>query len=158
MFRPMRRIKRELNKEQFLPILKNSKRGVFAVNGDEGYPYAVPVDYYYSEEENRIYFHGAKAGHKVDSIKKNDKCCFTVIGPDEKEEGDWAPYVSSVVVFGRAKLLEGADLTEEKVRQLALKYYPTKEAVEEEISKDIKAAQLYAIEIEHMTGKRIHEK
>lgn len=49
-------------------------------------------------------------------------------------------------------------MTEEKVRTLAMKYYPTKEAVDAEIAKDIKAAQLYEITIEHLSGKQIQEK
>ena len=73
-------------------------------------------------------------------------------------EGDWAFYVSSCVVFGRAKLIEDRQLTEEKVRQFALKYYPTEEEVEEEIRQDINAVQLVAIEIEHISGKKVHEK
>ncbi len=157
MFRPIRRVKREISKEEYLPVLKTAKRGVFAVNGDDGYPYAIPVDYYFDEEENRIYFHGAKRGHKVDSIRANDKCCFTVIGEDEASD-DWSFYVKSVVVFGRARLIEDEKMTVEKVRTLALKYYPTASEVEEEIEKDIIATQLYAIDIEHMSGKRIREK
>ena len=47
---------------------------------------------------------------------------------------------------------------EDKVRELALKYYPTAEEVEEEIAKDIKGVQLYEITIEHLCGKQIHEK
>lgn len=42
--------------------------------------------------------------------------------------------------------------------QLALKYYPSAEEVEEEIAKDIKGVQLYEISIEHLCGKQIHEK
>ena len=47
---------------------------------------------------------------------------------------------------------------EDKVRQLALKYYPSAEEVEEEIAKDIKGVQLYEISIEHLCGKQIQEK
>ena len=46
----------------------------------------------------------------------------------------------------------------DRVRELALKYYPTKEEAEAEIVKGIHAVQLYEITIEHMTGTRIHEK
>lgn len=158
MFRPIRRTKRAISEEDAKLLLKNEKRGVFAVNGDDGYPYAIPVNYYYDEKENKIFFHGAKAGHKFDSLKKDNKVCFTVYGNEEFTEDDWAPYMSSTVVFGRCNLVDDPEITEERVRQFALKYYPTAEEVEEEISKDIKAAQLYVIDIEHLTGKRIKEK
>lgn len=158
MFRKIRRKKRELSIEEAKNLLRNNRRAAFSVNGDDGYPYTVPINFYYDEAENRIYFHSAKAGHKIDSIKANDKICFTTWDDGYLEEGDWAYYVSSCVVFGRAVLIEDRELTEEKVRTFALKYYPTAEEVEEEIRKDIRAVQLVAIEIEHISGKKIHEK
>ena len=158
MFRPMRRASRAIPEEAVKHLLQQSRRGVLAVNGDNGYPFAIPVNYYYDQEHDKIYFHGAKSGQKVDALKQNDKVCFTVYGNEAFEEGDWAPYLHSVIVFGRCKLVADAGQTEDRVRELALKYYPTKEEAEAEIVKGIHAVQLYEITIEHMTGKRIHEK
>lgn len=59
-----------------MKILKNEVRGVLSVIGDDGYPYGLPIDYWYDEIENRIYFHGAKEGHKLDAIKKVTKYLF----------------------------------------------------------------------------------
>lgn len=158
MFRKLRRVKNEISAEEAKLLLKNNKRAAFSVHGDDGYPYTIPINFYYDEEENRIYFHSAKKGHKIDSIKADDKVCLTTWDEGYLVEGDWAFYVSSCVVFGRAKLIEDRQLTEEKVRQFALKYYPTEEEVEEEIRQDINAVQLVAIEIEHISGKKVHEK
>jgi hypothetical protein len=158
MFRKMRRKEREISQEDAKELLKHNKRAAFSVNGDDGYPYTVPIDFYYDEAENRIYFHSAKNGHKIDALKENDKVCFTTWDDGYLEEGDWAYRVSSCVVFGRARLIEEAALTEEKVRTLALKYYPTAQEVEDEIAKDIKGVQLIAIDIEHISGKRVHER
>lgn len=158
MFRKMRRIKNQIPDEAAKELLRKNKRAAFSVNGDEGYPYTVPIDFYYDEEENRIYFHSAKSGHKIDSIKADDKVCFTTWDEGYLEDGDWAYYVSSCVVFGRAVLIEDPKLTVEKVRKFALKYYPTAEEVEEEIQRDIQGVQLVAIDIEHISGKKIHEK
>ena len=73
MFRKMRRFKQELNETECKKILKNEVRGVLSVIGDDGYPYGLPIDYWYDEIENHIYFHGAKEGHKLDAIKKCNK-------------------------------------------------------------------------------------
>ena len=158
MFRPLRRKSRAISDEAARDLLERERRGVFAVNGDDGYPFALPVNYYYDREHDRIYFHGAKAGHKVDALKRSDKVCFTVFGNEHFEEGEWAPYMQSTVVFGRCHLVDDAGETEAHVRALALKYYPSAEEVEAEIAKDIKGVQLYEIEIEHLTGKQIQEK
>ena len=53
MFRPMRRKKNEISQEAAKQLLQQERRGVFAVNGDDGYPFAIPVNYYYCEEVGR---------------------------------------------------------------------------------------------------------
>lgn len=157
MFRPLRRAQKEIEDEKVLNLLKMERRGVFAVNGDDGYPFAIPVNFLFDEEANKIYFHGAKEGHKVDSLKKDDKICFTVYGNEFYKEGEWAPYMQSVVIFGRCKLVSDPELTAIKVRELAIKYYPNSDEIDNEM-KIIGRTQLYEISIEHMTGKQIQER
>ena len=144
--------------EEAKELLRNNKRAAFSVNGDNGYPYAIPINFYYDEEENKIYFHSAKKGHKIDSIKKNDKVCLTTWNDGYVDDGDWAYHVSSCVIFGRARLVDDIRITEEKIRKFALKYYPSAEEVEEEIKMGIKGVQLVEIEIEHISGKKVHER
>ncbi len=158
MFRPIRRTKNEISVEDAKALLRNNRRAAFSVNGDDGYPYTIPVNFYYDEDDNRIYFHSAIKGHKIDSIKANDKVCLTTWNDGYLEEGDWAFHVSSCVVFGRARLIEDRKITEDKVRKFARKYYPSAEEVEEEIKSSIAGVQLVAIEIEHISGKKVHEK
>ncbi|HEY9575801.1 MAG TPA: pyridoxamine 5'-phosphate oxidase family protein [Lachnospiraceae bacterium] len=156
MFRKMRRFKQELDKETCEKILKEEPRGVLAVLGDEGYPYTVPLDYIY--EDGKIYFHGAKVGHKMDAIKKCDKVSFCVYDKGFKKEGDWALNISSVVVFGRIKEIEDREMVFRRVKNLGLKYYPTPESVDEEMKRSAAAVACLELTIEHMTGKIINEK
>lgn len=72
MFRSVRKKKNEISADAAKALLLACRRGVLAVNGDEGYPYAVPVNYRYLEDEQKIIFHGARAGHKVDALRKCD--------------------------------------------------------------------------------------
>lgn len=158
MFRPMRRMKRAISDEDARSLLAKGRRATLAVNGDDGYPFAFPIDYRFDADANKIYFHGAKAGQKVDALRRSDKVCLTVMGNEHYEQGEWAPYVQSVVVFGRCRLVDDAAKTEAEVRRLALKYYPSAEEVERELEKYLSAVQLYEIEIEHLTGKQVQEK
>lgn len=158
MFRPIRRKKKEISTEAARQLLHNERRGVFAVNGDDGYPYAIPVNFYYSEEDNKIYFHGAAAGHKADALKTDDKVCFTVYGNETVKEEAWAPFLQSVVVFGRCRILEDRNQTIDLVRKIAKKYYPDDTLIEEEIAQSGKAVQIYEITIEHLSGKEIQER
>lgn len=158
MFRPIRRVKREISTEAAKALLAKERRGVLAVNGDDGYPYAVPVNFLYDEQANRIYFHGAKAGHKIDSIKACDKVCFTVYGNETVKEEEWAPFVQSTVVFGRCRLIEVKEEALVLVKRMAMKYYPEESIADMEIAKYGDAMQMFEIEIEHLTGKEIQEK
>jgi len=156
-FRKMRRFKQELTKEDCFELLKNEKRGTLAVVGDGGYPYAIPINFYFDQAENKIYFHSAKEGHKIDAIKKCDKVCFTVYEKGIQKE-DWSYHVKSVVVFGRAKEVVDCSVKLEKAKAFGMKYYPSEEEVEIELQKDFNRVQMNEITIEHITGKIVHEK
>lgn len=158
MFRPIRKKKNEISVQQAKELLLTSRRGVFAVNGDDGYPYAIPVNYLYDEEEQTILFHGAKAGHKVDALKKCDKICFTVFGNETIKDEVWAPYLQSAVVFGRCHLVEDRDENIRLVKKLAAKYFPTMDMVNEEADASGMGVQMFMIEIEHISGKEIQER
>ena len=105
MFRPVRRKKTEISREAAEQLLLQSRRGVLAVNGDGGYPYAVPINYLYDREAQKIYFHGARTGHKLESIRACPKVCFTVYGNETVKTEPWAPFVQSAVVFGICRLI-----------------------------------------------------
>ena len=158
MFRPMRRKNREISDEEAKKLLTEARRGVLAVNGDEGYPYAIPINYYFDEESQKIFFHGSRVGHKAEALNKCDKVCFTVLGKEIAEKEAWAPFVESVVVFGRCRVIEDTAEAEKRLRQFVMKYYPSEELAEEEIAVSGKAVRMYEIEIEHFTGKKVQER
>lgn len=158
MFRPIRRKKKEISPEAVKELLHTCRRGVLAVNGDDGYPYAIPINYLYDEENNKIFFHGSRVGHKIDAIRACDKVCFTIYGDEIIKDEPWAPYLQSVVVFGRCKLIEDTEESLQLIHDLAMKFFPSEDLVEEEIRLAGKAVQMFAIEIEHMTGKELQER
>lgn len=158
MFRPIRKKKNALDVNETKHLLKTSRRGILAVNGDDGYPYAIPVNYVYDEENEKIYFHGARVGHKVDALRKCDKVCFTVYGNETIKEEEWAPYMQSTVVFGRCHLVEDYERAMKLLKRLAMKYYPSEKLADEEIAHTGKATQLFEIEIEHLSGKEVQER
>lgn len=158
MFRPLRRKKRELDIEDAKEILRSARRGVLALQGDDGYPYAIPINFWYDEERSRICFHGSREGHKVDSLRRSDKVCLTVMGDEMVRDVAWAPYVRSTVVFGRCHAMGDREDTMAALRRFALKYYPTEQLVDDEIARSASAVQMYEIQIEHMTGKEVQER
>ena len=155
MFRKMRRFKQEIPQQECIDILKEQPRGVLAVYGENSYPYAFPMDYIYMDE--KLYFHCAKEGHKLDAIAADNRVSFCVMDEGFRKDGDWALNIRSIVIFGKVKRINDADETVKIVRQIGLKYYPAAESVEEDIRKAIARVQILELTIDHMTGKLVNE-
>ena len=140
-----------------IDLLNTETRGVMSVQGDNGYPYGFPINHYFDEDANRIYIHGADFGHRVDAVRKDPKVSYCVFGQDFQKEGDWAKYVKSVIVFGKAELIEDHDEIVRISRLLCDKFPCPQEYVEHEIEKDAQRTLIIAIDIEDMNGKLVHE-
>ncbi len=158
MFRSMRRFKQQLSEAECLALLKRLKRGTLAVLGDDGYPYAVPVDFVYDESDHTLNFHGAKEGHKIDAIRRCDKVSFNVYDEGTPDEEGYFLYFNSVTVFGRMREVTDPAEKTAKLRLLGNKYFPTAAFTEEEIRKDGGRANCLVLKIEYMTGKHVHER
>ena len=129
-----------------------------SLSGDNGYCYAVPINY--AVEGNKIYFHSAPTGHKLDAIKNNDKVSFCVVDKHEVIAEEFTSYFSSVIAFGKIKIIEDNN-DPEKLRGLELladKYSPnvSNELREKEL-KRLGAVVVPVLEIEHLTGKAARE-
>lgn len=156
MFREMRRKKQLLSQEAADAVLERGSAGVLAVYGDEGYPYAVPLSYVYSG--NKIYFHCALTGHKLDAIRRNDKVSFCVIDQDAVVPEKYTTYFRSVIVFGRARVLEDEGEKRAALESLAARYTPDDEPGRlQEIDKSFKQVCMVELSIDHMTGKEAIE-
>lgn len=157
MFRPMRRQKQQLPREECIEILKNEPRGVLSLLGDDGYPYGLPLDHWYCQEDGRIYFHCGKQGHKIDAIRRHGKASFCVMDSGFRREGEWALNIRSVIVFGRVEILEDQEKAIAITRQLSFKYTNDAEFIQREIRESGKNVLVFALIPEHITGKLVNE-
>lgn len=158
MFREMRRIKQKTSVEECQEILINSKRGVLSVYGDDGYPYGIPVNFYYDKSTNIIYLHGAKEGHKIDAIKKCNKVCFTTWNEGYQEPNNWWWHIRSVVAMGKAEFVVDEKNMIHQLRNIGKKYFPETVDIEKIINSSLNRVGVIAIKIEHLTGKDVKEK
>ena len=157
MFRELIRKKQQLENVKCIELLEKETRGVLAVNGDDGYPYATPLNHYYCPEDGCVYFHCGKVGHRLDSLKKSDKVSFCVVEKGEKEEGDWALNVRSVIVFGRVEIISDLDAISKIAYALSRKFTSDEEYIRKEIAQFAKATLLLKLTPEHICGKRVKE-
>jgi uncharacterized protein len=152
MFRGMRRKNQLLSEAETIDILCSCTSGVLAVAGDDDYPYAVPLSYAY--QDGKLYFHCAAEGHKIDSIKRNNKVSFCVIKADDVIQSTFTTHYKSVIAFGRARILEDENEKRFGLERLVEKYSP--DFIPEgkvEIEHDLKIVCVLEIAIEHITGK-----
>lgn len=157
MFREMMRRQQALSREECVEVLKDSLRGVLSVTGDGGYPYGMPMNHWYCEEDGHIYFHGGKRGHKIDAIARDDRASFCVLDEGFRREGEWALNFRSVIVFGRLRPVEDHGRAMEISRRLSYKFTRDEQYIEEEIRRSGPHTLCLELVPEHMTGKRVNE-
>ncbi len=155
MFRPMRRAKQEMTKEQCDAVLCQAPRGVLSLHGEDGYPYGFPMNHIYLD--GKLYFHSAKEGHKVDALSANSKASFCVMDDGYREEGHWELNIQSVIVFGTLELVEHQEEAVAVVRKLALKHYPDEASFTPMLQRCLGRFHIYRLTIHHMTGKLVNE-
>ncbi|MDD3221635.1 MAG: pyridoxamine 5'-phosphate oxidase family protein [Lachnospiraceae bacterium] len=157
MFREMRRRKQMLVEDEVIAILEKGKSGILALLGDGDYPYAVPISYVYYD--SKLYFHGAKNGHKIDAIKKCERASFCVIDQDQIIPEEYTTYFKSVIAFGKIRIIEKENEMRKAIMALAAKYHPTGsiQGHEDAINREWKPLCMMEFEIEHMTGKEAIE-
>lgn len=155
MFRDMKRSEQSLSMDDNIAVLNRCSNGVLACYGDQDYPYTVPLNYVYFG--GKIFFHSAKAGHKIDAIARNPKVSFAVIDQDKIVSVEYTSLFRSVIVFGTARITESEEW-KKGFQALVEKYSGDRPA--EEKQNEISGCQMshiIAIDIEHVTGKEAKE-
>jgi len=149
-FPPMRRKDRELTKQQALETLQLGDYGVLATfNGD--YSYAVPVNYAFDGEY--IYIHCAKEGHKIENLNKFSNICFTVVKSYEILPDELSTAYESVIVFGKASIIENEDEKRRALETIGKKYSGDLQKIQNEISSSLDRVNIIKITIENISGK-----
>ena len=156
MFREMRRGGQRLSEAECMEILENGTEGVLAVLGDEGYPYAVPLNYAY--EDGKLYFHGATSGHRADAVQKCGKVSFCVIDKKEIVPERATTYYRSAIAFGKARMSADPEEKRAALYLLGRRYAAAYEKMwAEEIESSLGRTGIMIMEIEHISGKECIE-
>lgn len=153
MFREMRLAKQAMDKTEIESILSNATNGVLSLIGDNDYPYGVPLSYVYIN--NTIYFHCTKeTSHKMDAINNHDKVSFCVVSQDNVIPSDFNTLYKSVIVFGKAKILEDKQDIFEAMMEISKKYsFEYLEKAKQMAQHGMDRYAIVAIHIEYMSGK-----
>lgn len=159
MFPAMRRFPQALSQEECAAVLLRGTSGVLALSGADGYPYAVPLSYVYDPAGERLYFHCAKEGHKLEAIRREPKASFCVIDQDQVVPEEYTTYFRSVIAFGVIRTLEEDGEKAAAIQLLARKYFPEDSQDHRDLAIRREWAPLCVLEmsIRHLTGKEAIE-
>ena len=157
MFRQLRRKDKELSHNECIEILKNEKRGVLSVIGENGYPYGMPMNHFYNEEDGKLYFHCGRGGHRLDALMKDARVCFCTYDKGYRLPDNWPLYIKSVIVFGRIRVVEDRDRIADITTRLSYKFIQDDEHIKSEIEKYIDATLLLELTPDHLCGKLVEE-
>ena len=152
----MRKNKR-LSEEDCIHVLKTETRGVLSVCGDDGYPYGMPMNHWYNEEDGKIYFHCGHAGYRSDALRNSNKVSFCTYDKGYRKEGDWALHVKSVIVFGRIETVDDYDRIADITAKLSRKFTQDEEYIRREIEMHAHRTRLLVLTPEHICGKSVTE-
>lgn len=154
MQRKMRRFRQELSEKDSIEILEKGKVAVLAVDGEDDYPYAVPLNYVY--DNGYVFIHSAQTGHKIDALKRNPKCSLCIVDKDDIIPEEFTSYFRSVVVFGKAEFLDSDEDKRRVLRLLCEKYSPGIDP-RDEINKCMDSVLIISIRVECIMGKEAIE-
>ena len=157
MFRPMRRSRQALGIDACKEVLSRGTSGVLALLGDGGWPYAVPMSYAFDGE--KLYFHCAREGHKLDAIRREARASFCVVDRDDVKPAEYTSYFRSVIIFGRVRVLEDEAQKRAAIELLARRYFPEDSAENRRraIEREWTGLCMLEMDIEHMSGKEAKE-
>lgn len=153
----MRRHRQELSPEECRKVLERATSGVLAVAGDGGYPYAVPLSY--ALDGDRLIFHSAREGHKIDAIARCPRASFCVVDQDDVHPAEFTTYYRSVIAFGQMRVIEDDAQKRAAAELLGRRYGPDlpHAACEEEIDRFWAGLCMLELRIEHLSGKQARE-
>lgn len=149
--RSIRRSDREIPLQEARALFDSAEYGVLSTVEGDGQPYGVPLSYVY--RNNRIYFHCAVSGQKLDNIESNPKVSFCVVGNTKVLPDKFATEYESAVAFGIASEVNGAERYD-ALLWLLEKYCPGFiEEGKQYIEQKEQATKVIRIEIKHVSGK-----
>lgn len=156
MNREMYKKDRQLPEEQARAIFEKGHHGILSVNGDDGYPYGVPVNYVYLND--CIYIHSAKYGYKIEALENNRNVCFTAILSSEILPSKFTAAFESVIAFGTASFVEDDAEKQKALETFVDRFSPEfKENGRKFIAAAFEKTAIIKINVESMKGKSYQE-
>ena len=154
MHREIRRKDRQMPHEEAIELLRTGEYGVLATVNPDNTPYTIPISYLF--DNNKLYFHSATQGQKIDNIKQNPAATFTVVGGVKpvQSKGDYSTLYESVIAFGKLHIVNDPAEMRHALYALTEKYFPDgMDGFEEAFAGSVGRVCVIVMDVEHISGK-----
>lgn len=148
----MRRVDRELTPEQAWNVVDGCADCVLAMVDRDGTPYAVPLNF--AREGDRLYFHSAMAGRKLDCLRQNSRVCVVCTADGrEIDQPALTTRYASAILRGTAAEVTDAEEKLHALRLLCWKLAPENPEGRGNFESCLGHTVVWRIEVETITGK-----
>ena len=151
--RKMRRSDRATTPEKAWEILENADYMTLSMMGAEGVPYGVTLSF--ARVGERLYFHCANEGYKLDSLRKNPAVCVNAVAQQRIKAEEFTVAFESAVAFGTAHEVTEQAQRVEGLLAICKKYAPENPGAGEYVAMDPEVS-VWRIDVTDISGK-IHD-
>ncbi len=149
----MKRKDRETSVDFAYEISDSCEWVVISMIDEQNMPYCVPISI--ARHENTIYFHGAKFGQRVKSLKANNAICISCVSYTHRIPAMFTTEFESAIIRGKAYEISDNDEKTFAMKLLCLRHASTHmEGFEAAIENSLRRTSVWKVEVEEITGKR----
>lgn len=148
----MRRKDREMDRDFALAVADKCEYAILAMAAKTGEPYCIPVSI--ARDGEKIYFHCAKVGTKIDMMRENPQVCMTCIGDTQRLPEEFTTRFESAVIRGRASEVSDDETKIHALRLICERHAATgMDGFDDAIKRSLGRTAIWQIDIEDITGK-----
>jgi uncharacterized protein len=143
-----------ISKPENEAVIRKCQSCNIAMVDPEGKPYVIPMNFGYADDH--VYFHGSATGKKVDVLKNQADVCIAFSTDhelryvDEEVACSWSMRYRSVLVYGKAQIVEDPD---EKINILNIIMSHYAERKFEYNAPSIREVMVFKVKVEKLEGR-----
>ncbi len=148
----MRRKDREQSREFALNVADTCDYAVMSMVDFEGKPYCVPLSIVRDGE--KLYFHCATEGFKIDCLRNNNNVCISCVGRTRNIPEEFTTEYESAIILGKAFEVTDKEEKIHALRLICLRYAESNMAeFDSAVERSLARTGIWKINIESVTGK-----